>query len=311
MEDRKSVEQSSYNMGRCHCRSWEIDDSAASGGSVRRLIKALEKILEDPETTPTEATKKFGDDLKDADKEYQAITDVLSKYEKFYDDLECKMAAARNWKEEINAWCKDKVDQSTSDAIKALRRDSYDLEEKDRCCKWIEYRAKLIELYDCLKQAGVKVEEATEDYAAIKGLEKTLTDRFADLKRLRDKAETLFKAEQYKSVCAVYLEFEEVFNNLSLVETWDYAVKKCNKEQYAMPGSDPKKDWPPEEFKKKLSEFLRVLILAKYQRFRWHQQLIERDTDNKTSKEACIKFRKSRQDDFILEAQDQEGKDAK
>ncbi|MGE0825106.1 MAG: hypothetical protein AB7G75_04650 [Candidatus Binatia bacterium] len=66
----------------------------------------------------------------------------------------------------------------------------------------------------------------------------------------------------------------------------------------------PKDGWTPSVYKAELNYALRELIIAKYQRFRWHQQWIDAEERTKTTKEACEKFRKTRRDEFIQEAED-------
>ena len=105
MEERRYEETAGGGTGKCRCYPLPTDQLPDEESSIRRLLKALEKELETFADKPTEATKKFGDDLKDADKEYQGIDAIVSKYPDFYDKLECKLAEAKTWKEEIEAWC--------------------------------------------------------------------------------------------------------------------------------------------------------------------------------------------------------------
>lgn len=325
MEERKSEEQTSNGTGKCECKDFQPNPPhPVDTESIRRLLKALEEELEDTQANrPTEATKKFGDDLKDADKEYQGIAEIVSKYEKFYDQLECKLAEARGWKEKLDEWNAENEDLPTA-AIEKLREE-YEAEEKKNgvCCKWLEYRDRLNKQNDCLAQATRKEEEAKDDNEAYKGFEKTLSDRFAELKTLFDKAGTLHDAEKHKSVYAVSLEFDDVYKNLGKVITWEYRRKRCNgngdgsqdeDSQQArsgarqggqqVPEQDLKKQWTPENLRTALTDALRKLIRAKYQRFRWQQQRLETESDSKRFKDACDKFRKTRRDEFIQEAED-------
>ncbi|HET9530845.1 MAG TPA: hypothetical protein VFQ92_10860, partial [Blastocatellia bacterium] len=198
----------------------------------------------------------------------------------------------------------EKVKPETKAAIEALRKDDYDKKEKDICCKWIELRSKLTQLYDCLRQAEKREEESKDDYEAMKGFEKTLTDRFTEMKSLYDKAKALRDGERHKSVCAVGVEFAELYDNLSAVRNWAYWQGKCGEGAQPRPGKDPKQEWPPDRFKSELTKALRALILAKYQRFRWQNQSLEIEVESKKYKEACDKFRKGRRDEFTQEAED-------
>src|SRR5262245_46531508 len=182
MEESKQKDPSGNCAGKCDCKDFPLPDYFPDENqTIRRVIKALEEELEKYSDKPTDATKKFGDDLKDAEKEYLGIDAIVSSYEKFYDKLDCLLADARRWKDEIEAWCDEKVDPKVQTEIKELRA-KYDKSEKDRCCAWIKYKDQLIQMKDCSGQATVKVDEAKEDFKAYKDFEKTLNDRFSELK---------------------------------------------------------------------------------------------------------------------------------
>jgi hypothetical protein len=302
MEEQRREEQASGGTGRYRCYPWQTDHLPGNDKPIRRLLKALEQELEEYADKPTDATKKFGDDLKEFDKEYQGIADVAGKYETFYAKLECRLAEAHTWKEQIENWCSEKVDENTRRAIRTLREDDYDAKDREFFCQWLAFRARLIRLSDCLGQALKKEEEARDDYGAVKGFEKTLSDRFAELKSLFDKAKGFQDNEKFKSVCAVGSEYAEVYDNLSTVRTWEYLKNLCDGDQSS--DEEARLVWPPDKFRTELTNALRALILAAYQRFRWHQQRMETESDTKKFKEASDKFRKGRRDEFIQEAED-------
>lgn len=369
MEERRSYEQDNGGTGECDCRPFP-DGHLRETASIRRLIKKLEaELLEGPppdkgqpprKYEPTEATKKFGEELKDFDKEYQGLAGIVSSYEKFFDNLDCLLAKARAQREQIDEGWKGQVDANARKAIADLR-EVYEAEEKrtGSCCKWIGYRDLLNKQGDCLARAARTEEEAKDDNEAFKGFEKTLTDRFKDFERLTGEADKLRKAEKFKSVYAVALEFADAYKKLDVVVTWEYQRNKCkddDKEQQpnavgqpqsyggeqqsytadqqsygggqSRPdgdeeaghgeggseqgddGEDEKKYrpkvMPPKEYKEALDKALRTLILSKYQRFRWHQKRLEIELKVKDFKDVCEKFRKSRQDEFIQEAEDAE-----
>lgn len=60
----------------------------------------------------------------------------------------------------------------------------------------------------------------------------------------------------------------------------------------------------PDDFKKRLVNYLRALVLAKYQRFRWQQEFQTKTADTEKGGKACQDFRKERQKQFIDEADD-------
>lgn len=345
MEERRSVERASQENGTCRCHEIDpVEPFPGEGESIRRLIKAIEAELEEYE--PTEATKKLSDELKDADKEYRGITDIATKYEEFYDKLDGMLAAARSWRKDLREWCESSVNEATREAIKALRENSYDAKEKEYCCKAIDFGDRLTRYTDCRGQRQRKEEEAQSDYKEYKEFEKNMTDRFGVLKSLFDQGKALREKEQHKAVCAVSLEFAEVYHDLGVVHTWEYWRGRCRERDgsrsyyggEAGPGEfeaqeqdesqssgrgqfrgpvgrpgdhaaakhDLKRQWPPERFKKELAGALRRLILAKYQRFRYQQQWLEVEDESKRFRDACDKFRATRREEFIQEAEDVE-----
>jgi hypothetical protein len=228
MEERRSVEQDGYDAGPCRCDDWDPPEPLpGEDQSIRRLLKALEQELETYE--PTEATKKFGDDLKDGDKEYRGVAEVVSKYETFYDDkLYTMLAKARSWRKDLNEWCEGGVGAATREAIKELRQSGYDAVERRHCCHALEYGDKLVHLYDCLAQSRKKEEEAGADYKEYKEFEKGLTDRFAELESLYKQAEAYRDKQRHKAVCALAIEYAEVYRGLGAVRTREYWRRKCH-----------------------------------------------------------------------------------
>jgi hypothetical protein len=367
--------------GKCKCDLWPIEVPNADQ-PFKRLVEALKASLQG---LPAEAIKKFEDELKDAEKESQGLPAVIGKYKEFYDKLDCKLAEAKTWKEDIARWLVGKIDKPTADAIAAFRKKYYDDVEKKKCCDWIALRDRLNKLRDCLEQAKRTEEERKNDYDGLKSFEKTLGDRFSQLKSLFDQAKALNAEQRYKGVFAVSLEYGEVYDNLGLFRDWAYARSQCpapsgngygpageqpppptdypapppptgypepppppsypeppppppdtggyGKEPPPPPdygnqpppppdsggygtqppppadgggyGSDEgglKKEWMPDIFKKRLTNNLRELTLAKYQRFRWQHDFLTKTTDSDNGETACKDFRKERQKQFIDEA---------
>lgn len=285
--------------------------------SIRRLIKVLEEELETEPYAENEAVTSFRTDLKDADKEYQGIDAVVSSYRKYYDKLECgPLPDARQWKEDLGAWCKEKAAGAAGD-IATLRK-QYDKKEQLFCCEWLKLRTQLFGQSDCLSQAAKTVSDAKDDYEAHKGFEKTLTARFAELKSLYDKAVKLRTDGKHQSVCAVGLEYVEVYGDLGVVPTWKYQQDECKKSGSDYPATSSAKEPAaeksqpaaeksqptPDEFAKGLKAALRKLIEEKYQHFRWSHEKLETVAASKKNKDACDKARSTRRDEFIQEAQD-------
>ena len=279
--------------------------------SIRRLIKVLEEELETEPYAENEAVTSFRTDLKEADKEYQGIDAVVSSYRKFYDKLECgTLPDARQGKKDLATWCKEKVtDEKVVIEIGKLRQKYLD-KEKQVCCEWLKLRTQLFRQSDCLTQAAKTVSDAKDDYEAHKGFEKTLGARFTELKSLFEKATKLRTDGKHQSVCAAKLEYDDLYENLSVVPTWKEQQDKCGKSSKPTDCASPKdpcaeKFHPtPDEFAKGLTVALRKLIQKKYQHFRWSHEKLETVAASKKNKEACDKARQTRRDEFILEAQD-------
>jgi hypothetical protein len=335
--------------GNCKCDKWPVE--VPNGDlPLRRLILALKEAVKD---LPPEATKKFEDELKDAEKESQGILAVVNKYKEFYDKLDCRLAEAKTWKEDIARWLVGKIDQPTADAITEFRKTHYEDVEKKICCDWLVLRDQLNKMRDCLEQAKRTEEERKKDYDDFKVFEKTLGDQFTLLKSLYDQAKALNAEQRYKGVFALSLEYGEVYDNLGLFRSWAYARSQCPQlppDEYGQPceqetpptppeggeyatgqpeppptpsggggyGGQPparpegggyeqgegglKTKWTPEKFKNRLTCYLRELILAKYQSFRWQLEFQTKTTDTDKGETACKDFRKERQKQFVDEA---------
>src|SRR5436189_5314542 len=92
-------------QGKCECPPYKPKKDPGKDQPIRRLIKALEEEVESYSDTPTEATKKFADDLKDCDKEYQGLAEIVKKYEEAYEKLDCSLTEAEKNKQDIREWC--------------------------------------------------------------------------------------------------------------------------------------------------------------------------------------------------------------
>jgi hypothetical protein len=293
--------------GKCECKDIKIDPAPPDENQpFRRFVAFFEDHLDTLPQDPPEPIKKFRDDLKEAEKEYQGIAAIVTKYKLFYDKLDCKLAEVRSQKEQIDGWLKE-FDQGTAGAIKDLWSKNYEKKEHDLCCAWIEARDQIIQNLDCVEQAKRKEQDAKDDYdgakdgGAIKDWEKTLTAKFADLTSLYDKAKTFNGEQRYNAVYAVSLEYAAVYDNLTTFRDWGYARRKCRED---VAGGDIKKDWTPENLKKALATRLRALVLARYQRFRRLHDSLSLAAEAAEKKAACEAIRANRRGQFIEEAED-------
>jgi hypothetical protein len=336
----------------CTCEEWpvEVPDETQP---FRRLLLALKEALQD---LPPETSKKFEDELKDAEKESQGIAAVVAKYKEFYDKLDSRLSEAKCWKEEIARWLKGKLSQAAKDAIENFRKTHYDDLDHKTCCDWLALRDGLIHQRDCLEQAKRTEEESKKDYDDFKAFEKELGGRFDKLKALFEQAKALNAEQRYKAVFAVSLEFNDIYDTLSLVRDWANARRECGEqngygetEQEPTPGGgqygaqEPtppptegggyggqqtqpeyggeqtqggeygddgqaggglKEQWTPDKFKTRLMRYLRVLVLAKYQRFRWQVFFQTQTAAAEKGGKDCQAFRDERQKQFIDEADD-------
>jgi hypothetical protein len=265
----------------------------------------LEKKLQKCQDKPTEASKQFEKDLQGCDKEYQSVTDIIKKYEAYFCQLECDVNEAKSQREDIKSWC-SKVSESMRTQIREIWTVCYEQEEKRLECGWIGARDCVESLKNCLEQAKNKESEATDDLEATKNFEKTVKERFADLKALHAKAKTHYDNKEYKSVCVVELQFEKIYDSLGELPLWSARRERCDGEGSQDGEAPDLKERTPEWLRERLTYGLRVLILAKYQRFRWHDYMLEKEKERTRSKELLEVFRAMRRTKCAQEAEELE-----
>jgi hypothetical protein len=219
MDEPKPNDAGKKPAGPCKCEELDPKGLPTDQEPFRRLLDALTKKLKELAKEPSEATNKFPDDLKDAEKEYQGIDAVVAKYKEFYDkQLDCKLSDAKRWRETIDKW--STIDQATKDAIEKFRADHYDKPQHEICCDtWIKLKQELNDMSDCLAQARNTEAQRQAIYDALKNFLDTLTKVFADLEALFKKAEAYNKEQKPKSVYAVSLEFKDVYKLIDWPKT--------------------------------------------------------------------------------------------
>lgn len=329
-QEQERSDGSSYDI---KCRPLP-NDLPGEGEGLRRLLKKLEEKLEDYEDT--EATKKFTEDLKTFEKEYTGIADLVKKYEVFHDKIDCMFAEANNWKKIVRDWCDGQTDSKTRAEIVRIWDEFYESAENEACKEWIGARDKYGSTLDCLKQSERKAEEAKEDFETVKNFEKSVKDRFAELKALFDQSKTFNENGEYTSVCAVALEFCATYNEVGLIDLWEYR-RKCGApletsgaegkiegrtggKAYPSPSPqkpsgpaspcDAKEQYPfkthrtPDQYRKEIVSALRELILAKFDYFRRWQERIELEADSGKKKKLLETIQKNRQKEFFGEVRD-------
>lgn len=307
--------------GKAQCTCPEVEPNKPLPGendSIRRLLKALEEEIEFFSNPPTDATKKFTDDLKELDKEYQGLAGIVRKYEEAHEKLVCPLAEANSNKQEIKAWCDGKVNEVMRQSILDLWWMQYESKGKTICCNWIETQNQFTSLQDCLRQSEKKVDELKQDFDAFKNFEKTVQERLGELKALHEKAKAFQLAGRHQSVCAVLIEYCNNLANLGTFPTWAERKNACGCGTTPPAGAPATfrtdcDKWQPSTFldirpprwlETKLRNTLQAFIRAKYQRFRWQHNWNNYEADTKKSKEACEKFSKNRREEFFQEAGD-------
>jgi hypothetical protein len=311
-----------YSGDEIKCRPVSTDDLPGEEQPLQRLLKKLEEKLADYDET--EATKKFADELKAFDKENKGLGAIVKSYEAFYDKLDCLLAEANNWKKSLGEWCEGETDEKTRAEIVRIWNEYYENVENEACKEWIAARDKYGVTLDCLKQSERRADEAKETFETVKIFEKSVKDRFTELKTLFDQGKAFNEKGEYTSVCAVDLEFCAAYNDLGVIETWEYrrrcgapaetgsARGRASAEQtYPGPGSpcDAPEQYPlkthrkPEQFRKELVSSLRAFILAKFDHFSRWQERIELEGEPKEKKDILDKIKKDRRQEFLSEVE--------
>lgn len=282
------------------------------GQPLRRLINALIEEVEQDAEAPPEATKKCLEDLKEVEKEYQGLAEIVKKYDESYLKLDAQEEESKKVLQAITEWTDAKVNSAVKAKIDALCQNEYQNKERTLRCRWIGYRDTFYAQQDCLSQCERKIEDIKEDYENAKNYDKTVKDRFTDLKSLYDKAKTSQEGKKYKSVYAVEVEYHRVLDTLYALETWTQRRADCSAAAVSQrsAGSPSAPRLTPDQLRQRLVDRLRDLILGKYQRFCRHRDRLKAESDAKKAKETLEKLQKSRREDLILEAEDVTGETA-
>jgi hypothetical protein len=289
-------------VGQCACPP-RPTDSLPEKGPIRRLMDALDELLGGYEDNPTVATAQLKKDLADCEKEYQGIGDLVKKYEECYATFDCQLSEAKAWQEDIKERCMVNVSQALREQIRTIWEECYEKKGTKLECDWIGRREVYKALQTCMAQSTTAEEEAKGDYEVVMTFKATIEGRFGDLKALYDKAKKFKDAARYQALCAVGLEFERGYKNLGALNTWAARRAVCNDQAETVPLL---KNRTPEWYREVLTETLRALIFAKFQKFSWHQFFLESETARDRAKRRWDDFEKDRRNKFIQEAEDAE-----
>jgi hypothetical protein len=257
--------------------------------TIKRILDKLREELQQ-ETVENEATTQFDTDLKNLEKEYDGIPDIVSKYQAAYVNFvgTMKDTAKRNW-DDIKSWTDDEVPDNIADAITELRKgEFYDQKEETLRSNletaWWDYHSQL-SYFDYFSAWKKKAED---DFSKAKEFEKTVGDWFSELENLHATAKEYMEANKHKSTYAVRLEYQEL---------WEKTLELDD-------GTSTEKN--PEWLKNHLTGKLRALIVATHEAYLWHNKQLKSKESFETAKSNYDTFVESRRESFIREAQDVE-----
>jgi hypothetical protein len=306
---------SKFPGGPCTCADLPPDSTDPTApkfrplpdGTVRQLLTAIETLInKPPDGIPADATKKLVDDLKELEKEYDGLGDLITKFEADRATIECTFTTkSRKWRDEIHKLCDTNMScaltKTDLQEIYARGRKA----EKDTCCDYLKKFYELRGMQTCQTQAEAREAEARFDLDAVKALNKTFLDRLTDLEAIFKKAGEAADKKRFKTVCAYAMEFDLVWSTLFEARTWCFRRKNCClccPKCDLLPNTLP--CWTVERYRDVVLKAIKALISAKYNRYCWNAYFMKQDADAKLLKDACDKACKTRRDRFIAEAEE-------
>lgn len=261
--------------------------------TIQRVFDILRTELK-KESSETEATTKFKEDLTFFENEYSGIQEICSAYKEAYREFNDKMIdkAKEQW-ENIVSWSEGKVGTNVETAIKELRQGPYYAEGINNLKKIKDdIEEELFSLKNCHEYFEKLSNRAIEEFEKTKIYEKTIKDYFTDLTKLHEEAKKYKDAEKYRSLFVIRLEFEDI------------------REKTLTP-KDSGTLIDPEKLKEDLANGLRKIIAFKHERFLWHKDflenqkaLLQKQKDFEKAKENYEEHIKNIRDRLIREAED-------
>ena len=218
--------------------------------------------------------------------EYEAAYPGYKQSGSQYNTAEIQWNEIKKW--DNNSTLSDKVKQD----IKKLREESYRDETKESLND--THPKKILEnskqafrsIKSCYDQRQEEEEEIFDQYEEEKAFKKTADGWFADLKDLHEQAKSYDDKKKYRSLHAVYLEAEQVWQKINGLTSET-----------------------PAALKKKLTDKLGKVLQAKDERFRWHQDWLDKQQDVTNAQTNYETFKTNRLKDFIREAEDVEAEE--
>jgi hypothetical protein len=263
--------------------------------TIRQMLKTLKEELQ--RTAPSEITNNFlTDDIAKVEQEYKELTDHVDEYETawlLFKESGSQYNTAKIQWNEIKKWENNStlLDKTKQD-IKKLREESYrdETEEplNDAHPKKILENSKQVfrSIKSCYEQQQDEEKEISQQYDNEKKFKETAEGWFAALKDLHEQAKRSDERKKYRSVYAIYLEAEQVWQKINSLTSET-----------------------PAAWKKKLTETLGKVLQAKDERFRWQQDWLAKEQDVNNADINNKTFETNRLNDFIREAEDVEAED--
>jgi hypothetical protein len=276
-------------MAESQTKQCEQKSTLSSGNTIRHMLKTLKEELQ--RTAPSEATNDFLTDITKVEQEYNELPDIVAEYAAVYPGFKQSgtqyNTAKSQWNEikkwETNSTLLDNVKQD----IKKLREESYRDETKeplnDTHPKKILENSKQVfrSIKSCYEQCQDEEKDMFDQYNEEKAFKQTADGWFAELKDLHEQMKSFDDKKKYRSVYAVYLEAEQVWQKINGLTSET-----------------------PAALKKKLTDKLREVLQAKDERFRWRQDWLAKAQDVTNAQTNYATFKTTRLRDFIREAED-------
>jgi hypothetical protein len=262
--------------------------------TIRQMLKTLKEELQ--RTAPSEATNNLQEDITKVEQEYNELLGIVGVYEAAYPGFKQSGSqyntAKIQWNEiekrKNNIALPDKVKQD----IKKLREEYYRDETKEHLNdthpkKVLESRKQVFRsIKSCYEKSKDEEVEIFDQYEEEKKFKETVDGWFTDLKDLHEQAKSSDDNKKYRSVYALYLEAEQVWQKINSLTSET-----------------------PEVWKKKLRDKIVKVLQAKDERFRWQQDWLAKEKDMNNAQTNYDTFKTNRLRDFIREAEDVEAED--
>ena len=265
--------------------------------TIGRLLNELQNIYqkESGENQNSEAGKDFQKNLTDLQNKYNTeLPKIVDDYQKEYANfIKEKLPKVEEQYKKLVNWTDD-IDTPKANlrkTLKDLKDQSYDKVEIELKTQWEQARNEFKNGQCCSEQVQTLKQQNDSDFDEQKKFKDQVTNWFKDCDSLYQQAEQLMDQENYRKLYAYRLEFGSILDE----------IKHLKKE--TSPGEDtPAKDG--EWLKSTLTQCLRQCCITTYESFYWKKYWLEVTAREKKAKEDYEKFKASRRDQFVREAQD-------